>query len=165
MDVVIGQGFLQVTPLQLARSYMITANEGLAHPVHLVSGIESPDGSIVVDTDRDRSSVSNRGRPRGGPSKTACATSSSGSGGRRNRPLKERRTIRRARRVGADRDRGARLVCRVCSGRRSWRLSSSSLPNTARAALPLHRLPGKSWMVISDPPQSEAIGQENGLSG
>ena len=55
MDVVIGQGFLQVTPLQLARSYLITANEGLSHPIHLVRAIESPDGSIVVDTDPGRS--------------------------------------------------------------------------------------------------------------
>lgn len=55
MDVVIGQGFLQVTPLQLAQSYMITANEGVVHPVHLVKGLEAPDGSVVVATDRDRS--------------------------------------------------------------------------------------------------------------
>lgn len=55
MDVVIGQGFLQVTPLQLAQAYMITANEGVVHPLHLVKGIAAPDGSVVVATDTNRS--------------------------------------------------------------------------------------------------------------
>jgi len=54
MDVVIGQGFLQVTPLQLARLYMAIANEGNLYPIQLVREIGSPSGDVVVNIDQNR---------------------------------------------------------------------------------------------------------------
>lgn len=51
MDVAIGQGFLQVTPLQMARLYMTVANEGVLRPVHLVRNVQAPDGSVAIDLD------------------------------------------------------------------------------------------------------------------
>ena len=53
MDVAIGQGFLQVTPIQMARLYMTVANEGLARPVHLVQHLQAHDGSVTIDMSRD----------------------------------------------------------------------------------------------------------------
>jgi len=54
MDVAIGQGFLQVTPLQMARLYLVVATEGLLRPVHLVHHVEAPDGSVSVDLRGDQ---------------------------------------------------------------------------------------------------------------
>lgn len=47
MDVAIGQGYLTVTPLQIAFAYTAVANRGVAYRPHLVSRIESADGEVV----------------------------------------------------------------------------------------------------------------------
>ena len=44
MDVAIGQGFLQVTPIQLAQAYMAVANRGTMYKPRLVMAASSPDG-------------------------------------------------------------------------------------------------------------------------
>lgn len=47
MDVAIGQGYLTVTPLQIAVAYMAVANRGVAYVPRLVSRIESASGEII----------------------------------------------------------------------------------------------------------------------
>lgn len=47
LNVAIGQGDLQVTPLQMAVAYMTIANRGVAYKPHLVSEIRDPDGRVV----------------------------------------------------------------------------------------------------------------------
>lgn len=49
MNVAIGQGFTQVTPLQMAQLYMIIANEGVARRIHLVRRIAAADGRIAFE--------------------------------------------------------------------------------------------------------------------
>ncbi len=53
MDVVIGQGFLEVTPIQLTQAYMAIANGGTIYRPRLVTAASAPDGSarITVDTE------------------------------------------------------------------------------------------------------------------
>lgn len=48
LDVAIGQGALQVTPLQVAAVYMAIANNGVAYRPHLVEAVLRPDGSPLV---------------------------------------------------------------------------------------------------------------------
>ncbi|WP_324717490.1 penicillin-binding protein 2 [Carboxydochorda subterranea] len=48
LDMAIGQGFLQVTPLQMAVVYMAVANGGTAYRPHLVASVTRPDGTPVV---------------------------------------------------------------------------------------------------------------------
>src|SRR5690606_11575342 len=40
---------------QLARVYLAVANDGVAHPVHLVREIQSPAGEVVLNMDESRS--------------------------------------------------------------------------------------------------------------
>ncbi|MEW6046413.1 MAG: penicillin-binding protein 2 [Bacillota bacterium] len=47
LDMAIGQGFLEVTPLQMAVVYMAVANNGIAYRPHLVQSIKRPDGTFV----------------------------------------------------------------------------------------------------------------------
>src|SRR5690606_39021176 len=57
MDVVIGQGFLEVTPIQMAQAYMAIANGGVLYRPRLVTAASTPDGAtrFAVDTEvRDR---------------------------------------------------------------------------------------------------------------
>lgn len=51
MDVAIGQGFLQVTPLQMAQLYMGIANSGIIYQPRLVQAVTSPDGRIVMEAE------------------------------------------------------------------------------------------------------------------
>lgn len=52
MDVAIGQGFLEVTPIQLAQAYAVVANRGTMFKPRLVKSSSSPDGTarFTVDT-------------------------------------------------------------------------------------------------------------------
>jgi penicillin-binding protein 2 len=49
MDVAIGQGFLKVTPLQLASAYMGIANRGDIYRPLLVRRITTPEGQVVME--------------------------------------------------------------------------------------------------------------------
>jgi len=49
MDVAIGQGFVKVTPLQLAVAYMGIANSGEIYRPYLVKRVMTPEGQVVVD--------------------------------------------------------------------------------------------------------------------
>lgn len=49
MDMAIGQGFLAVTPLQVAVAYAAVANDGVAYRPHLVESITRPDGTPVLE--------------------------------------------------------------------------------------------------------------------
>lgn len=50
MDVAIGQGFIEVTPLQMAQVYLAVANRGTAYRPHLLSRIVSATGEQVLKT-------------------------------------------------------------------------------------------------------------------
>jgi penicillin-binding protein 2 len=43
----IGQGYIQITPLQLAQAYAAIANGGTLYAPHVVSRVVSPDGKVV----------------------------------------------------------------------------------------------------------------------
>lgn len=49
MDMAIGQGYLLVTPLQVAMVYAAVANDGIAYRPHLVRSITRPDGTPVAE--------------------------------------------------------------------------------------------------------------------
>lgn len=49
MDVAIGQGYLTVTPLQMAVAYAAVANRGVAYDPYLVSKIETAQGEVVFE--------------------------------------------------------------------------------------------------------------------
>ena len=48
MDMAIGQGYLAVTPLQVALVYAAVANGGVVYRPHLVSAVTRPDGTPVL---------------------------------------------------------------------------------------------------------------------
>lgn len=48
MDVAIGQGYLMLTPLQLASVYMTIANRGVAYKPYLLSRVMSPEGELLA---------------------------------------------------------------------------------------------------------------------
>jgi len=50
MDVAIGQGFLLVTPLQMAAFYMGLANRGTIYVPYLVERIQRPTGEVIEET-------------------------------------------------------------------------------------------------------------------
>lgn len=50
MDVAIGQGFLKVTPLQLAGTYMGIANRGDIYRPYLVRRVMTPEGQVITDS-------------------------------------------------------------------------------------------------------------------
>ncbi|HEY8424813.1 MAG TPA: penicillin-binding protein 2 [Limnochordales bacterium] len=52
MDMAIGQGFLTVTPLQVALSYAAVANDGVVYRPHLVAKVTTPDGAVVWENER-----------------------------------------------------------------------------------------------------------------
>ena len=50
MDMAIGQGFLLVTPLQMAAFYMGLANRGTIYVPYLVERIQRPTGEVIAET-------------------------------------------------------------------------------------------------------------------
>ncbi len=48
MDMAIGQGFVLVTPMQMASMYMIIANRGVAYQPYLVRRVVSPEGEVLA---------------------------------------------------------------------------------------------------------------------
>ena len=50
MDMAIGQGFLLVTPLQMAAFYMGLANQSSIYVPYLVDRIQRPTGEVVEET-------------------------------------------------------------------------------------------------------------------
>lgn len=52
MDVAIGQGFLTVTPLQMAQLYSVVANRGVLHTPRLVHTVSRHDGSVRFEVSK-----------------------------------------------------------------------------------------------------------------
>ena len=148
MDVVIGQGFLQVTPLQLARLYMAIANEGNLYPIQLVREIGSPSGDVVVNIDQNRFQ-----RIEAKPSTWRALKD-----GLRHVLQWQRGTAYQRVRRSALRPGGKDGLGPNGSAAHGWfagfapalilRSSSSSLPSMAKAG-PARRLsPGRSWRLL-----------------
>ena len=53
VDMAIGQGYLLVTPLQMAQAYSILANRGLEYKPYLVKEIRDSEGNLFPDSSRE----------------------------------------------------------------------------------------------------------------